>query len=180
MWALFAGGVAAAGDAGGDTLWLLCVLEVMRCMLEAAEDRLFLLEVLEAMRRVLLCMLDAVEGELCLLDVLEAKEAKRCMLLCMQEPVEGGLCLLETLEAAEALDRGCNSIGPLLGPRCILPRKYRCGDASKTANRLGSFEVGGECSPDGHHGQGTPRRPLISCRDGNMGCVACYPKFFRK
>ena len=42
------------------------------------------------MRSVLLCMREAVAGKLCLLEVLEAM---RCMLLCMcmLEAVEGGL-----------------------------------------------------------------------------------------
>jgi len=43
------------------------------------------LEVLEAMSRVLLCTLEAVERQLCLLDaleVLELLEAMHCMLLC--------------------------------------------------------------------------------------------------
>jgi len=47
------------------------VLCASLCMLEAVEGGLCLLEMLEAMRRVLLCALEAVEGRLCLLDVLE-------------------------------------------------------------------------------------------------------------
>ena len=57
-------------------------------MLEAV---LHALEMLEGMRRVLLCMLEAVEDELCLLEVLEAPAVMRCIL----EAVEGRLCLLE-------------------------------------------------------------------------------------
>lgn len=45
---------------------MLDVLEMMRCML------LCLLEVPEVMRCVLLCMLKAVEGELWLLEMLDA------------------------------------------------------------------------------------------------------------
>ena len=40
-------------------------------MLEAVEGGLCLLEMLEAMRRVLLCALEAPECRLCLLNVLE-------------------------------------------------------------------------------------------------------------
>lgn len=48
----------SAGDAGGAEVMrcvLLCMLEVMRCVLEAVEDEVCLLEVLEMMRCVLLC-----------------------------------------------------------------------------------------------------------------------------
>ena len=61
-------------------LYLLEVMEVMRCTLEAGEGRFCLREVLEVpevMRLVFLCMLEAVEGDLCLLEVM------RCALLCM-------------------------------------------------------------------------------------------------
>ena len=62
--------------------------EVKHCVL------LCLVEVQEAMRRVLRCMLSAVEGELCLLDELEVM---LCMLLCMLEAVERRLCSLEVM-----------------------------------------------------------------------------------
>ncbi len=47
------------------------VTEVMRSMLEAVEGEFYLLEVLEAMRCVLLCMLEVVGGRLCLLEMPE-------------------------------------------------------------------------------------------------------------
>jgi len=59
--------------------------------LETVDGGLRLLDVLEAMRCVLLCMLEAVNGGLCLLDVLEVREAMRYVLLCMLEAVDGGL-----------------------------------------------------------------------------------------
>ena len=46
------------------------------------------------MRCMLRCMLEAVEGRLCLLEmleVLEVLEAMRCVLFCMLEAVEGEL-----------------------------------------------------------------------------------------
>ena len=46
---------------------LFCML---LCILEAAEGKLCLLEVLEVMRCVLLCILEAVEAELCLPEVI--------------------------------------------------------------------------------------------------------------
>ena len=48
-------------------------------MLEAGVV-LYALEMLEGMGRVLRCMLEAVEGELCLLEV---PEVMRCLLLCL-------------------------------------------------------------------------------------------------
>ena len=45
-----------------------------------------------------LCTLEAVEGRLCLLEVLEVSEAIRRVLLCMPAAVEGRLCLMEVLE----------------------------------------------------------------------------------
>src|SRR6266480_2105876 len=89
--------------AGG---WRLCSMHrVLLCMLEAVDDGLCLLEVLEVkrsvllcmlevpevMRCVLLCMLDAVEGGFRLVEVLEVPEAMRCVLLCMPDAVEGRL-----------------------------------------------------------------------------------------
>jgi len=54
-------------------------------------------EVLPAMRCMLLCMLEAVEGGLCLREVsevLEVLKVMRCMLLCMLEAMEGRFKLL--------------------------------------------------------------------------------------
>ena len=66
-WALFVGG------AGGDAL----------CDTRYARGCVCLLEVLEAMRCMLLCMLlcllEAVEGELCLREVLEVPEVSEVM-----------------------------------------------------------------------------------------------------
>src|SRR6266480_620547 len=93
-WALFAGGVGGAGDAGGDALCAslyaggaggnaLCAL----CMLEAVEGGLCLpealevLEMLEVMRNVLLCML-------------EVPEVMRCVQLCMLEVTQVMRCVL--------------------------------------------------------------------------------------
>ncbi len=50
------------------------------------------------MRRALLGVLDAAEGGLCLLWVLEVAEVIRCVLLYMPEAVACGLCLPEALE----------------------------------------------------------------------------------
>ena len=52
------------------------------------------LEVIEAMRCVLLCMLEVVKGRLCSLEVIDVM---RHVLLCMPEAVEGELCLLEVM-----------------------------------------------------------------------------------
>lgn len=43
----------------------------MRCMLEAVEDELCSLEVLDVVRGVLLCTLEPVEAEFCLLKLPE-------------------------------------------------------------------------------------------------------------
>ena len=43
---------------------------------------------------MLLCTLQAGEDDLCLLEVLEGT---RCVLLCMLEVLEGGLCLMEVM-----------------------------------------------------------------------------------
>ena len=47
------------------------------------------MEVMEAMRCVLLCILEAVESGLCLLEVLEVPEVMCFVSLCMLEVVEG-------------------------------------------------------------------------------------------
>ena len=62
--------------AGGDALSVLCRLEAVDGRL-CLQDVLELLELLEAMRVVLLCILEVAEGELCLLEV---PEVIRCML----------------------------------------------------------------------------------------------------
>jgi len=85
-------------EAGDDGLYALEMLEVMRlCCSVCWRLTLYLLEVFEEpedMRRVLLRMLEGVEGEFCLLEVMEVPEAIRCVLHCMLETVEGGLCLI--------------------------------------------------------------------------------------
>ncbi len=56
VWRRAAGvGTRRHGGVGGDALYATLL-----------EGGLYLLEVLEVMRRVLLCMLEVVEGELCL------------------------------------------------------------------------------------------------------------------
>src|SRR5436190_685031 len=95
-----------------DVCWsLLEVLDAMRCvllrMLEAMEGRLCLLEILhvlevpEVIRCVLLCMLEAIR---CVL--LCMLEVVRRVLLCMLETVEGGL---PSFEASKFLRRYCGS-----------------------------------------------------------------------
>ena len=49
-----------------------------------------MLELLEVMRFVLICILEAAEESLYLLDMLDVPEVMRSMLLCMLEAVEGG------------------------------------------------------------------------------------------
>src|SRR6266480_468410 len=83
----------------------LCFLEVpdvircvLRCMLEAVEGRICLLEVIRRVFR----MMEAVERGLRLLEVLEVI---CCVLLCILEAVDGGLCLLEMSEVLEVMRR---------------------------------------------------------------------------
>ncbi len=64
---------------------------MIRCILEAVEGGLHLMEV---MRRVLLWMLEVVE----VLEALEVIDVMRCVLLCTLEIVEGELCLLEVID----------------------------------------------------------------------------------
>jgi len=64
------------------------------------------LDVLEAMRCVLICMLEAVDGGLCLLEVMEVLDLPEVMcrvLLCMLKAVEGELCSLEVLKSPEVM-----------------------------------------------------------------------------
>jgi len=82
---------AALYDFEGE-LCLLEVIEVIRCMLEAVEGGLHLLEL---MRRVLLWMLEVVE----VLEALEVIDVMRCML----EIVEGELCLLEVIDVTRRM-----------------------------------------------------------------------------
>ena len=80
--------VGAVMCCGATLPWRVC--DVWRL-----EVVLYVLEMLEGMRSVLLCMLEAVGGELYSLEVREVREVMRCVLLCTLEDVEGGLCLLE-------------------------------------------------------------------------------------
>src|SRR6266480_998554 len=75
----------------GVVLYALEMLEgmgrVLRCMLEAVEGELCLLEVPEVMHRVLLCLLEVLE-------VPEGPEMTRYVLLCMLEALEVMRCVL--------------------------------------------------------------------------------------
>jgi len=64
------------------------------------------LDMLEAMRCVLLYMLEAAEGELRspeVVDVVDVPEVIRCVLLYTLEAVEGALCLREVAEMPEEM-----------------------------------------------------------------------------
>ncbi len=113
---------------------VLCLLEGMRRMLlyilEAVEGGLRslgvldVLEVLEAMRRVL----EAMEGKLylpevmhcvplCLSDALEVSEVMRCVLLCMLEGVENGFVSIATVFSLQLATSGRDSVESMVHPR---------------------------------------------------------------
>ena len=118
---LLAGGARGVGGAEGDAMCavllaggvgdaraVLCMLDVVRCLLRSLMEVLDVVDVMhcvllslpEVMRRVLFCALEAVDGEPCLLEELEMM---LCMLLCTLEAVGGRPCSLEVLEAMRCM-----------------------------------------------------------------------------
>jgi len=72
----------------------LRVVEVMVRVLEAVDNMLHVLEVLEGMHCVPVHMLEVLDGS----PFAGGAGGVRCVLLCMLEAVEGVLCLLDVLE----------------------------------------------------------------------------------
>ena len=84
-------------------------MEVVCCVLEAVEVMLYLLEILDGVRCVLLRMPEAVEG---VRYVLEVPEVMCCMLLYTLEAVDGVRYVLELQEVMHhiAIGAGCHAL----------------------------------------------------------------------